>query len=145
MSLEEERRKEAEKLEKLAERVERELKEKEDLQVKTLSEVLKGANKVYYVDVPELSCRLAYKKPSIQDYIELQNETDKTLYSVKLLYRMLRAADPSVTWEEFSEAIPFDVAVNIAARIIESAPFLLKRRRRESKTSLGAASASQSG
>jgi len=126
VSVERERKAEAEKIEKVAKAAKGEFEKRETLKVKALSEVLGEAGQVRYVDVPELDCRIAYKKLPMKDFNEIKDEKDPTVLSLKMLYRMLHAADSSVTMD-MVEQMPFDIATAIITRIMGETPLATPR------------------
>ena len=91
---------------------------------KPLSKIIDKVDKVLFVAVPELECKLAYRRMYLEDFIELQKKgLDRMELVQEMLFIMLHAADQSVTREMVGK-IPFEMAGDIINKITSQTGFL---------------------
>ena len=90
---------------------------------KTIDQILVDADKLHEVYVPEIDCKIRYKKIAQAEYLEIIKIEDFELFSQELLCRMWRKGDSAVTLDKV-KALPFDLLPIIMERIHTKTPFL---------------------
>jgi len=94
---------------------ERELEKK---QIKSLGEILDSTDKIRYVYIKKLDCRIPYKELPVTTLAIFadKNKTNEEL-TVDVVYQLLHGADPAVTKEQIQK-LPLNIATEIIAKTI---------------------------
>jgi hypothetical protein len=104
-----------------------------EARIRTIEDILTSEARIRYAYVPELDCRIAFKKPTIADLKNITDISDPFERAKQYVYLLWSKADPGVTMEKI-EQLPGDVVLAIARAFDEaSAPLP----RRQSTTSSG--------
>jgi enoyl reductase-like protein len=93
----------------------------------SVDEFIADADKLREAYVPELQCKVQYKKLTLNENSAVVSVEDATERNRKLLYLVLRKADPSVT-EDKVGALGNDDATYILRAILADLDFLPKQR-----------------
>ena len=82
-----------------------------------IDEVLRSADEIREVYVPELRCVVRYKPLTIEDLPDLMKAKDDQERAAIMLYKLLSKADEKVTLEKVKK-LPVEVATAILAKIV---------------------------
>jgi hypothetical protein len=97
-----------------------------EARLKTIEDVLMSETCERHAYVPELDCKIAFKKPTIADLKQITDITDPFERAKQYVFLLWSKADPAVTLEKV-EQLPGDAVLAIARAFDQaSAPFLPK-------------------
>ena len=92
--------------------------ELEKKQIKKLGEILEDTDKIRYVYIKNLDCRIPYKELPVTTLPDI-NKKDKTNeeLTIDIIYLLLHAADPKVTKKQV-EKMPLTAATELIAKTV---------------------------
>lgn len=89
------------------------IKAEREARLRTIEDILTSETRERYVYVPELGCRIAFKKPTLAELKKITDATDPFERAKLFVYTLWSKADPAVTMEKL-ESLPADVVLAIA-------------------------------
>jgi hypothetical protein len=98
-----------------------EQKRAEEAKAFNIDKVLADANKIYEVLVPELDCHVNYGPITMGDLVEINKAKTNEERAIRVLWLMLKKADPEVTLEKVQQ-LPLQTATAILKQIMKAFP-----------------------
>lgn len=89
------------------------IKAEREARIRTLEDIIASETRVRYAYVPELDCRIAFKKPTLAELKKITDAADPFERAKLFVLTLCSKADPSVSLEKL-ESLPADVVLAIA-------------------------------
>jgi hypothetical protein len=84
-----------------------------EARIRTIEDILVSETAVRYVYVPELNCRIPFRKPTLAELKKITDTADAFERAKIYVFTLWSKADPAVTMEKINQ-LPADVVLAIA-------------------------------